>query len=51
MPDFSHLLEPGRIGGLRLRAAGLDVRVLGDAGDLGYIEGAIHSAWSVAAAL
>lgn len=33
--------------------AGLDaeVHVIGDAADIGYIEGAIHSAWSVAEAL
>ncbi len=31
-----------------LRTAGLDVRVVGDAGGIGYIEGAVHSAWRVA---
>ena len=34
-----------------LRAAGFDVRVVGDAGEVGYIEGAVHSAWKVAAEL
>jgi NADPH-dependent 2,4-dienoyl-CoA reductase/sulfur reductase-like enzyme len=34
-----------------LRTTGLDVRVVGDAGDVGYIEGAVHSAWRVAADL
>ncbi|MFD1247422.1 FAD-dependent oxidoreductase [Nocardioides ginsengisoli] len=34
-----------------LRARGLDVHVVGDAGDVGYIQGAIHSAWSVARTL
>lgn len=32
----------------RLRARGLEVAVVGDAGEVGYIEGAIHSAWRVA---
>src|SRR5699024_3001515 len=31
-----------------LRAAGVDVEVIGDAGDVGYIHGAIHSAWDIA---
>ena len=31
-----------------LRAAGVDCEVIGDAGDVGYIHGAIHSAWKVA---
>lgn len=34
-----------------LRERGVDVRVVGDAGEVGYIEGAVHSAWRVAAAL
>lgn len=34
-----------------LTAAGLAVEVVGDAGSVGYIEGAIHSAWKVATAL
>lgn len=34
-----------------LRAAGLPTHVVGDAGQVGYIEGAIHSAWRVAGAL
>ncbi|HJC28967.1 MAG TPA: NAD(P)/FAD-dependent oxidoreductase, partial [Candidatus Dietzia intestinipullorum] len=31
-----------------LRSAGIDVEVIGDAGDVGYIHGAIHSAWDMA---
>ena len=31
-----------------LRAAGIDCEVIGDAGEVGYIHGAIHSAWRVA---
>lgn len=31
-----------------LRAAGMDVEVVGDAHEVGYIHGAIHSAWKVA---
>lgn len=31
-----------------LRAAGVEVHVVGDAAEVGYIEGAIHSAWSLA---
>lgn len=31
-----------------LRARGLDVHVVGDAGEVDYIQGAIHSAWRVA---
>jgi len=34
-----------------LRAAGLDVRVIGDAAEVGYLEGAFHTAWAAAAAL
>lgn len=34
-----------------LRSAGLTVEVVGDAGEVGYIDGAIHSAWRVARAL
>jgi len=34
-----------------LRALGVEVHVVGDAGTVGYIEGAIHSAWPVAASL
>lgn len=33
-----------------LRGAGVDVEVIGDAGDVGYIHGAFHSAWNVATA-
>ncbi|NLU82859.1 FAD-dependent oxidoreductase [Rhodococcus sp. HNM0569] len=35
----------------RLTGADLDVRVVGDAGSVDYIEGAMHSAWKVATAL
>lgn len=31
-----------------LRAAGVEVHVIGDAAEVGYIEGAIHSAWALA---
>ena len=34
-----------------LAAAGIEVHTIGDAAEVGYIEGAIHSAWPVAAAL
>ena len=34
-----------------LSAAGLSVEVIGDAERVGYIDGAIHSAWKVGAAL
>ncbi len=34
-----------------LIAAGLDVEVIGDASTVGYIDGAIHSAWKVATTL
>lgn len=34
-----------------LRGRGVDVHVVGDAGEVGYIEGAVHSAWRVAADL
>jgi hypothetical protein len=34
-----------------LQARGVEVHVVGDAGEVGYIEGAIHSAWRVAGAL
>jgi NADPH-dependent 2,4-dienoyl-CoA reductase/sulfur reductase-like enzyme len=34
-----------------LRALGISVQVVGDAHEVGYIEGAIHSAWRVARAL
>jgi len=34
-----------------LRARGLEVHVVGDAADVGYIEGAIHTAWRVARSL
>src|SRR3546814_15468482 len=32
----------------RLREAGVPVDVVGDAAEVGYIEGAMHSAWDVA---
>ncbi|RBA33730.1 oxidoreductase [Dietzia maris] len=32
-----------------LRATGIDCEVIGDAGEVGYIHGAIHSAWKAAA--
>lgn len=44
-------VEPGAALADRLRALDLEVHVVGDAADVGYIEGAIHSAWSVAASL
>jgi 2,4-dienoyl-CoA reductase-like NADH-dependent reductase (Old Yellow Enzyme family) len=34
-----------------LDARGVEVHVVGDAGEVGYIEGAIHSAWRVARAI
>lgn len=34
-----------------LKARGVDVEIVGDAGEVGYIQGAIHSAWRVARAL
>jgi NADPH-dependent 2,4-dienoyl-CoA reductase/sulfur reductase-like enzyme len=34
-----------------LRSAGFEVEVVGDAAEVGYIDGAIHSAWRVARAL
>jgi 2,4-dienoyl-CoA reductase-like NADH-dependent reductase (Old Yellow Enzyme family) len=34
-----------------LEALGVEVHVIGDAGEIGYIEGAIHSAWRVARAI
>ena len=34
-----------------LRAAGLEVDVVGDAGEVGYLHGAVHSAWRVAGAV
>jgi hypothetical protein len=37
--------------GEALRAGGFDVRVVGDAHEVGYIEGAMHSARVVATAL
>ena len=34
-----------------LQARGVEVHVVGDAQDVGYIEGAFHTAWPVATAL
>ena len=34
-----------------LRAAGAEVHVVGDAAEVGYIEGAVHTAWSLARTL
>jgi 2,4-dienoyl-CoA reductase-like NADH-dependent reductase (Old Yellow Enzyme family) len=34
-----------------LRQAGLEVHVVGDAAEVGYIEGAVHSAWALAPTL
>lgn len=44
-------VEPGAALADALRALDVEVHVVGDAADVGYIEGAIHSAWSVAASL
>ena len=44
-------VEPGAPLADDLRARGLDVHVVGDAGEVGYIQGAIHSAWRVARSL
>ncbi|HTW18398.1 MAG TPA: FAD-dependent oxidoreductase [Nocardioides sp.] len=35
----------------QLRARGVDVEVAGDAAEVGYIQGAVHSAWKIARAL
>jgi 2-enoate reductase len=40
-PSFSEMLSQ----------AGFDVRTIGDAAEVGYIDGAIHSAWAVAETL
>jgi hypothetical protein len=34
-----------------LAATGIEVHTVGDAAAVGYIEGAVHSAWAVAAQL
>lgn len=44
-------VEPDTTLADRLRAAGLDARPIGDAASVGYIEGAIHSAWAAVEAL
>ncbi|MGK2929126.1 MAG: FAD-dependent oxidoreductase [Acidimicrobiales bacterium] len=44
-------VEPGGGLAVELRALGVEVHVVGDAADVGYIDGAIHSAWPVAASL
>jgi 2,4-dienoyl-CoA reductase-like NADH-dependent reductase (Old Yellow Enzyme family)/NADPH-dependent 2,4-dienoyl-CoA reductase/sulfur reductase-like enzyme len=44
-------VSPGRGLAAELAGLGLEVHVVGDAGEVGYIEGAVRSAWTVAAAL
>ncbi|MGK2950644.1 MAG: FAD-dependent oxidoreductase [Acidimicrobiales bacterium] len=44
-------VHPGDALSGELRAAGLEVHVVGDAGSVDYIEGAISSAWTTAATL
>jgi 2,4-dienoyl-CoA reductase-like NADH-dependent reductase (Old Yellow Enzyme family)/NADPH-dependent 2,4-dienoyl-CoA reductase/sulfur reductase-like enzyme len=44
-------VRPDRSLADELRAAGFQVEVVGDAAEVGYIDGAIHSAWSVAHAV
>ena len=44
-------VEPGAALGAELEAVGVEVHVIGDAAEVGYIEGAVHSAWRVAARL
>ena len=44
-------VEPGAILTADLEAAGMEVHVIGDAAEVGYIEGAVHSAWRVAGRL
>jgi NADPH-dependent 2,4-dienoyl-CoA reductase/sulfur reductase-like enzyme len=41
-------VHPGGALAEELRTAGFEVHVVGDAGEVGYLEGAIHSAWQVA---
>jgi NADPH-dependent 2,4-dienoyl-CoA reductase/sulfur reductase-like enzyme len=42
---------PGSSLARELEAAGIEVHTVGDAATVGYIEGAVHSAWAVAAGL
>jgi hypothetical protein len=44
-------VHPGAPLADELRARGIDVHVVGDAAEVGYIEGAIRSAWRVARSL
>jgi hypothetical protein len=44
-------VEPGSDLVPALEGLGLEVHVVGDASEVGYLEGAIHSAWAVAAEL
>jgi NADPH-dependent 2,4-dienoyl-CoA reductase/sulfur reductase-like enzyme len=44
-------VHPGAPLADQLRAHGIEVHVVGDAGEVGYIEGAVHSAWRVARSL
>ncbi len=44
-------VEPGSELATDLAGVGVEVHVVGDAADVGYIEGAVRSAWRVAAAL
>jgi 2,4-dienoyl-CoA reductase-like NADH-dependent reductase (Old Yellow Enzyme family)/NADPH-dependent 2,4-dienoyl-CoA reductase/sulfur reductase-like enzyme len=44
-------VRPGSPLADQLEASGVAVHVVGDAGEVGYIEGAIHSAWHVARAI
>ncbi len=41
-------VAPGSALARQLEADGIEVHIVGDAADVGYIEGAIHSAWAVA---
>jgi 2,4-dienoyl-CoA reductase-like NADH-dependent reductase (Old Yellow Enzyme family)/NADPH-dependent 2,4-dienoyl-CoA reductase/sulfur reductase-like enzyme len=44
-------VRPDRSLADEIAAAGFDTRVIGDAHEVGYIEGAIHSAWAVASTI
>lgn len=44
-------VEPADHLAAELRALDVEVHLVGDAAGVGYIEGAVHSAWRVAAAL
>ena len=41
-------VEPSNELAQQLRSAGFEVEVIGDADEVGYIEGAVHSAWALA---